>query len=278
MSFNYSKKWLSLLLGSILIIVLALYAITIEPYALQNQQLILQKESLPAPWKNTKMIFLSDLNITQATPLGTLMQLVEQINAQKPDLIFLTGDILSNKENSSLEEQQWIESLKKLRAPLGKFAIFAQEQSEAQLNLTQKILNQSEFQILTNTTQLIYNKVKEPINLIALNDHTDSTKAESLLATSEKYFSLAFVFSTQQFKTIQKFPNIQFVFGSATYGGTIGLPLISTLFVTKENRSYPRGLHQQGAQHLLVSNGIGFPHNLPFRLWNRPTFYTVTFT
>jgi predicted MPP superfamily phosphohydrolase len=68
--------------------------------------------------KPVKLIHVSDLHLGKGD-LGRLSRIVDQINARRPDLIVLTGDILVGKGWPAA----MADALAKLRAPLGLFAV-----------------------------------------------------------------------------------------------------------------------------------------------------------
>ena len=76
------------------------------------------------------------------------------VNERKPDIVVFTGDLIDKKyELSSEEQEKLIKELKGITATLGKYAILGDEDNEK----ISTIFNQSDFTILRNEYDLIYN-------------------------------------------------------------------------------------------------------------------------
>ncbi|MDE7426848.1 MAG: metallophosphoesterase [Muribaculaceae bacterium] len=76
---------------------------------------------LPASFDGLRVVHISDLHTgTYGNDNRFLQKLVDSVNAQQPDVIFFTGDIV-NRHTSELEPH--IEVLSRLYAPLGVFSV-----------------------------------------------------------------------------------------------------------------------------------------------------------
>ena len=113
-----------------------------------------------------KIIQLSDIHYGSTIFIDDIQKLVELINRRNPDLVVFTGDLI-NKDYKlkSKEQEKLINELKKIKSTIGKYAIFGEEDKEQFTT----IMNQSNFTILNNSYELIYNNSNTPILLIGLN-------------------------------------------------------------------------------------------------------------
>ena len=77
---------------------------------------------LPSSFEGFKIVQISDLHVGSLSPKHKveIERAVNLINAQKPDVIFFTGDIVNN---TATELDPWIDVLKKMEARYGKFSI-----------------------------------------------------------------------------------------------------------------------------------------------------------
>ncbi|MFO8055584.1 MAG: metallophosphoesterase [Bacteroidales bacterium] len=111
--------------GGIVISLLAflalLYGITIGRYDLRLRKQRLIFSSLPAAFDGFKIVHFSDLHTGSLPPSSSYpSRLVRKINALDPDLVVFTGDLINY---STDEAAPWHNTLKKIRARQGKYAV-----------------------------------------------------------------------------------------------------------------------------------------------------------
>ena len=115
---NSSLLWNAFCTASIL----GIWPRFIEPRLLEISQISLKIPQLPPSLAGTKIVQLSDLHINPSISDSYLKKVTKSINAQKPDIIALTGDLICyaklNDEAPRLER-----FLKELHAPHGCFVV-----------------------------------------------------------------------------------------------------------------------------------------------------------
>jgi predicted MPP superfamily phosphohydrolase len=74
---------------------------------------------LPAAFNGLKILHISDIHIGSFTSPEPLERAVALINAQKPDVVFFTGDLVNNE---AAEADGFLPTLKKIQAPMGVFS------------------------------------------------------------------------------------------------------------------------------------------------------------
>lgn len=99
-----------------------LYGITIGKFNYQVEKQEIYFDDLPKQFDGLKIAQISDLHVGS---LGdrhrdNIEEAIELLNAQQPDLIFFTGDLVNNTAD---ELDKWIPVLKKLNAKTGMFSI-----------------------------------------------------------------------------------------------------------------------------------------------------------
>jgi len=70
--------------------------------------------NLPRSFRGFRILQLSDLHIGKRTPTSAVAQMIDQANAQKPDLVAITGDVIDAKAGQ-IEEK--LRLFKQLEAP-----------------------------------------------------------------------------------------------------------------------------------------------------------------
>ncbi len=96
---------------------------------------------------NLRIIQLSDLHITRATPVSRIAKIVNQVNLLNPDVIVLTGDTID--DNPTLVEKQ-LNVLKELSAPYGIYSIMGNHEFYNDVYVAKRFLDAYGFKFLFN--------------------------------------------------------------------------------------------------------------------------------
>ncbi|MCC6840474.1 MAG: metallophosphoesterase [Flavobacteriales bacterium] len=84
-------------------------------------QVQVRSPKLPKAFDGLRIVQISDMHLGSfSTSTDMVRHGMELINAQRPDLILFTGDLVNN---FAYEAEPWIETVASLEAPLGKFSI-----------------------------------------------------------------------------------------------------------------------------------------------------------
>jgi predicted MPP superfamily phosphohydrolase len=90
-------------------------------FAFYTRHVKLQFPNLPEAFNGLRIVQISDLHLGSfGTNRDPLREAVELINAEKPDLVLFTGDLVNNFAG---EARGWEEVFGKIKAPLGKYSI-----------------------------------------------------------------------------------------------------------------------------------------------------------
>ena len=155
----------------------------------------ISNEKIPDSFNGTKIVQFSDLHYGSTFFMDKVKEIVKLINVRNPDLIFFTGDLIDkNYTLSAKEQEELILELSKLNASIGKYAVIGDEDKDSFLT----IFNQSDFTILNNDFDLVYNDSETPILLVGISSKLQSAsnvdKAFSYF-TSETYNSNIYTIS-----------------------------------------------------------------------------------
>lgn len=88
-------------------------------YKYQLKKITLAYSNLPAAFKGTKIIHISDVHSGSFQNKKAVMQGIELILQQNPDLILFTGDLVNDRAN---EMDPYLDVFNRLHAPLGVFS------------------------------------------------------------------------------------------------------------------------------------------------------------
>ena len=106
---------------AMLLFVVSLYGITIGRSAYKVERVAVTIPGLPSSFDGFRIVQLSDLHLGSCGPrFRGIPKLVNKVNGLYPDLIVFTGDMVNN---FAMELDPWITTLRRLKAPMGKYAV-----------------------------------------------------------------------------------------------------------------------------------------------------------
>lgn len=280
-------RWISksaaLLTGFLFL--LLLHSMTTGRYNYKHETVVVASEQIPAAFRNFTIVQLSDLHLGSfGESYRGMHKLVKEVNALRPDVIVFTGDMVNNFAD---EMNNWIEVLKQLEAPYGKYAVTGNhdygdytrwETPEAKRqNFSQYLTNMSRmgFQMLTNahipltaghdTLWLagVENWGKPPFpqygNLAQALDSIPANEPVILLSHDPSHWRAE----------ILHHPNILLTLSGHTHAMQMGIR-INRWEWSPSQYLYPEydGLYREGGQYIHVSRGqgyLGFPGRIGLR-------------
>ena len=145
----------------LIIFLISFYSYTsyISTVKVEVREYRINNKKIPNSFNGIKIIQLSDLHFGTTMFLEDVNKIVKLTNERKPDIVVFTGDLIHKEYNlESKEQEKLINKLKSINASLGKYAILGDEDNES----IATIFNQSNFTILRNEYELIYNQTNNP--------------------------------------------------------------------------------------------------------------------
>ena len=118
------------------------------------------KETLPESFNGLKVVHLSDIHYGKTINKNKLERVVEKINLINPDIVVFTGDLIdkdidiTNKMINDISK-----TLKKIDSKYGKYSVKGNHDYSSDSFL--EIMENSDFYILENSYDLIYNEKKD---------------------------------------------------------------------------------------------------------------------
>jgi hypothetical protein len=226
---------------------------------------------------------LKSLHVTAASDihLGTLVgprrtaRLVNMINHQNPDLILFAGDIV-DEDIKPVIHNDLGRSLKKLRAPLGIYAITGNHEFIGGAGAAVKYLEQHGVKMLLDTTVLINNSVYISGRVDKDGKRFDGTSRKSLDEILQNVNpKMPILMMDHQPFNLQSVVDagVDFQLSGHTHHGQLW-PLN---YITKAIFELSWGYLQKGNSHFYVSSGYG-GWGPPVRIGNRPEIVDIYFT
>ena len=231
-------------------------------------------QKIPDSFNGTKIIQFSDLHYGTTVFEKEIKDLVKVINSRNPDIVVFTGDLVDKNYNIVSSEQELLtEYLKKIKSSIGKYAITGEEDDEK----FNTIFNQSDFIILNNEYDLVYNNDNNPLLMIglssSLNNKRDNDKAYSYFREethNSNIYSICLLHESDSIDDIiSKYTTDLFLVGHS-HNGQIIVPFIGAISKTNGSNKYYNDFYQLNNSKIFVSGGIGTNNN-GIRLFNRPS-------
>ncbi len=251
-----------------------LYAKNYTTLGLIVKEQRITSQKIPASFNGIKIIQFTDLNYGSTVKEKELNHLVEEINIRKPDLIIFNGNLINKDYNLSTKEtEKIIESLQKLNASIGKYAVMGKNDSKDTFTT---IMNQCQFNVLDNNYDLIYD-TNTPILLIGLSSYVNNNRniEEAFRYFKEEQhnsniYTISIMSETEDLDEIITNYNSDLVLAGNSLNGEIRLPFIGGIVSQKGSSKYIDAYYKIKNTDVYISSGISSP-TFGFRLFNHPS-------
>lgn len=252
-----------------------IYGITAGKYNYQLKRIPLTFSNLPKAFDGLKVIQFSDFHAGSFDDYEAVKRGLSYINERKPDLILFTGDLVNNRSG---ESEPFLDMLKSLEAPLGKFAILGnhdygdyvpyeseQDRSNNMMSLFE-VFKSIGFDLMTNENRQV-EKNGEIIDIIGVENwgqdpfpqYGDLGKATAGLPKDR--FSILLSHDPDHWEyEARDFPHpFDLTLSGHTHGAQFGVDIPGWEWSPVQYR-YKRwmGLYKEKDQYLFVSKGFGF--------------------
>ena len=274
-----NKTVIKILVKSLIIIIAVLttsylYITNISTKKIEVNEKRIIKENIPTNFEGLKIIQFGDLHYGSTMNKEDVKKIVKEINKRKPDLVLFTGDLISTKINLNIEKQEeLIKELKKIKSKLGKYAIYGDEDKE----IFQTIMKQSNFTILDNTSELIYNNSNNPIllvgtnsslnNKIDINKSYDYYKKENI---NKNILNITMTHEPDNTIELLKVQKPSIVLAGHSHTGDIRIPYYGPLNKYKGAKKYYNSYYKIDNTELFITTGLG-TNKIDYRIFCRPS-------
>lgn len=269
------------------------YGIVFGRFSCKTENIELTFDNLPPAFNNFKIVQISDLHLGSfyASHSGYFEKAVASINAQNPDLIVFTGDMVNNLAS---EAKSWIPVFKKLRASYGKFSILGnhdygtyyhwRNEEEKQENMKKliEIHGLMGFSILLNQSTVI-EKAGQKIGIAGVENwgkppfpqYGDYRKAASRLDDVDFKILLSHDPSHWD-EMIKNKTDVALTLSGHTHGFQFGFDIAGIKW-SPVTLKYPKwkGLYSSNNQYLYVNVGLGYI-GFPGRVGISPEITVIT--
>ena len=210
---------------------------------------------LPAEWRGVRIAQLTDVHHGPFTGLEYIANAVTLANAQKPDLILLTGDYSHRHSKYILP---CIRELGELRAPLGVYTIPGNHEYYKGIHLYHEALRFTDIRDLTNESVILRHRGAE-LALAGIDDHIMGWPniAQALANVKSELPTLLLSHNADAILNLDD-PRVKLILSGHTHGGQVSIPFYGAPFLPGDYQApYVAGLYQTPTAQIYVSRGIG---------------------
>ena len=269
-------------LGGIAAVGLPLYAGEVSRHEISVERITITLRQIPEAFRGFTIAQISDFHYAEYTEAFFIRQIVERVNALKPDMVALTGDFITTgfwSEQATIRfAGECAEILSHIQSPL-RYAVLGNHDCAVKryAAAVTDSLQSHGIPVLDNRSVLLERdggrlwlagtgdalckdfKLEQALPLPASRD------GESVILLAHEPDVLPLVATR----------NVDLMLSGHTHGGQVRFPLLPAMFLPPLGQHYVEGLYRLGPTQLYVNRGVGTV-NLPFRFNCPPEITLIT--
>jgi uncharacterized protein len=213
---------------------------------------------LPAALEGMVACQLSDLHVDRDEDLERLMLAVAEVNAQKPDLVFLTGDYFTGPETMRRYLPGFREAISGLAPKLGVFAVAGNHDHWCSVERVNEALHQAGVRVLANDSHRL-RLHGESLAVVGIDDlwsrRAEPSRAFARVRPGECTIVLAHNPDTALYA---RHLNPGVMLSGHTHGGVVRLPFYgSPLKLLRIGKQFYAGLNRYRNFYIYTNRGLG---------------------
>jgi uncharacterized protein len=260
------------------------YARHVEPTWLEVNRMALPVRGLAPAFQGIKIAHLTDFHYGAHIPSGYIEGALERAQAEKPDIIALTGDFIDRGPRHVGEAARLFRDLK---APLGVFAVLGNHDFSVHNvrgvrrhpHLHRAIVDAlgAHGVIVLRNRSVRFNKGGAGLVVAGIDDLW-SRECDPRAAFEDQCPHTPRVVLAHNPQTVEHFHNhrADLVLSGHTHGGQIDLPVLGRVLLGRKAKRWAAGLYPHNGGHVYVNKGVGFGWR--FRFGVRPEIAVFTLT
>jgi uncharacterized protein len=250
------RQWAGRIFTLILLLAFALpvYGFQIEPYWLQVKSVPLTLPHLASEFEGYRIVQLSDLHIVNEVPQRYLDRVIRVTNRQQPDLVVITGDIVT--EEPQRYAPRIAAALKALDAPA--VAVLGNHDHWSDAAAVRQILQDSQ---VTDISNGVYSVQRERVQLhVAGVDDVwvGAADLDQVLAQLPQQGAAILLAHEPDFADVAvKTHRFDLELSGHAHGGQVAIPFWGAPLLPPYGKRYPIGQHQIEDLIQYTNRGIG---------------------
>ena len=231
-------------------------------------------EHIPSSFNGLKIIHFSDLHYGSSIDSKKLDEIIKLINDRNPDIVIVTGDLISKDITLDNKKQEKLtKKLQQIHAKLGKYSVIGDEDTDNYST----IMNQSDFIVLNNEYDILYNEENENILLMgfssSIQKNLDIDKPLNyfnITTANNNIFSIAIFHEPDTTEKILDKQSINLLLAGHSHNGNIRIPFLGAVKKTEGAKKYINPFYKINNSKLYISSGLGTEGD-GIRLFTRPS-------
>ncbi len=230
----------------------------IEPRWLRVRRVVIPSSRIPPAFDGYRIAHLSDLHLGVHQTDAHLPHIIQAVQREAPDLIAMTGDLLTARRTTRIDHAQTVAVLRDLHAPDGAWAVLGNH-DYVDPALTHDLLSDAGITLLRNTTHVLHREADQ-ITLAGLDDamrgRPDLTATLCDVPPTMPVILMAHEPDVAYFASVDA--RIMLQLSGHTHGGQITPLYKRPLQLPSLGHTYSRGYYPvRGSMPLLVTTGTG---------------------
>lgn len=253
---------------------LVLYARYIGVKGLIVKEYRVESEILTSNFSGIKIVHFSDLLYKSTVNESDLKKLVEKVNILSPDIIVFTGDLVTNVSTNEKDKEILIKYLSEMKAKIGKYSIYGDY--DYTYDEYKYVMEESNFIILNNSYDTVYNKTNDPIYIVGLpsniKEKINLEEAFKFYNEEDRRYIICLVHEGKVIDSINNSEyEVDLILGGHSLNGAVDIPYYGGLFIDKSSGNYYDEYYTKGITNIYISSGIG-TNKYNYRFNNKPSF------
>lgn len=264
-----------------------IYARFVEPFWPRVSELPMEFARVPHAPRGLRLVQISDLHVSSYVPESYLRQQLRRASAMRPDLICVTGDMLTDADTQYLDVLRSL--IGELRAPLGVFAVLGNHDYNVYLppeRTGEKALGEVgdrvEAALRAGGAEVLRNRcvrVTAPggaLQLVGVDDlwsgFYDPRRAFAGADASLPTITLAH--NPDTIDELRHAPT-DWILSGHTHGGQVRVPLLGAPILPTRHRELDAGEFEIDGRRMYVNSGLGYLRQVRFNCRPEITVFTV---
>lgn len=252
-----------------------LYAREVEPRLLEVVRLELALPRLARVFDGYRVVQIGDIHLDDWSKPARLKRVAEKVNAERPDLIVITGDFASYSAKR-LDEGMLIGALRRLSAPDGVVAILGNHDYLTDVGLIRTCIRQAEVTLLSNDV-LTLERDDAVLHVAGVDDVMEGRSRLDLVLQQLPEVGAAVLLAHEpDFADVASATGrFDLQLSGHSHGGQARVPVLGRAVLPPFSQRYTRGLHEVGGMLLYTNRGLGTV-NARLRFGCRPEITALT--
>jgi predicted MPP superfamily phosphohydrolase len=232
------------------------YTSGVEPVWIERRCIVLALPRLAAPFSGYRLLQLSDLHLGDWLTRARLEAMVRLANAQRPDLVAITGDFVTRRPEACAADLA--EVLAELRARDGVVAVLGNHDYWGNAGVVREALRAAGIRELPNTVYTL-ERGGALLHLAGVDDIWERRQRLDDVLTALPAAGAAVLLAHEpDFADVAAASGrFDLQLSGHSHGGQIALPLVGPPLLPPLGRRYPSGRYQVGGMVQYTNRGIG---------------------